>query len=68
MWVFITLVSFGFAFMLYALVQFCRESKRTKNTVWTGVASKVQTIQAGRSLTMISKYSRSRFSPRSAYR
>jgi phosphate/sulfate permease len=32
MWVFISLVGFGLAFMLYALVQFFREAKRTNST------------------------------------
>ena len=55
MWIFISLVSFGLAFMLYALVQFFRESKRTNGTHRQGSNSKIQGTQSGRLVTMILK-------------
>jgi cytosine/uracil/thiamine/allantoin permease len=53
MWVFISLVGFGLAFMLYALVQFFREAKRTNRTHRQGANTKVQGAQSGRLVTMI---------------
>lgn len=63
MWIFISLVSFGLAFMLYALVQFFRESKRTDSTHRQGSNSKIQGTQSGRLVTMIPKGSRQRREP-----
>jgi len=58
MWAFISLVGFGLAFMLYALVQFFREAKRTNSTHRQGANSKVQGAQSGRLVIMIPKGSR----------
>jgi len=63
MWVFMSLVSFGLAFMLYALVQFFRESKRTNRAHRQGSNSKVQGTQSGRLVTMIPKGSRQNHEP-----
>jgi len=55
MWIFITLVSFGLAFMLYALVQFCRESNRTKETPRRDSSPEIVEAQPGRLVKMVSK-------------
>jgi hypothetical protein len=66
--IFIALATFSLAFMLYALLQFVRESKRTNSRHWQSTKSKVRVMQAGRLITMISKPSRQGRSPRSAHR
>lgn len=60
MWVFISFAGFGLAFMLYALVQFFRESKRTNRAHRQGSNSKLQGAQSVRLVTMIPKGSRQR--------
>ena len=58
MWIFLTLVTFGLAFMLYALVQFIRESSRTNSAPRQSVGRKVPGTQSTRPATQISKRSR----------
>jgi hypothetical protein len=58
MWIFLTLVTFGLAFMLYALVQFIRESSRTNGTDRQSVGRKIPGTQSTRLATQISKRSR----------
>jgi uncharacterized protein YpmS len=57
MWIFMTLVAFGLAFMLYALVQFIRESSRTDSTYRRSVDRKISGTQSTRPVTQISKRS-----------
>jgi threonine/homoserine/homoserine lactone efflux protein len=54
MWVFITLATLGDAFMLYALIQFFRESKRTISAYRQGANSKVPRTQSARPVVMVS--------------
>jgi heme/copper-type cytochrome/quinol oxidase subunit 2 len=60
MWIFITLATLGVAFMLYALLQFFRESKRTISAYRQGSNPKVPGTQSARPVIMISQSSRQR--------
>jgi hypothetical protein len=51
MWIFMTLVTFGLAFMLYALVQFIRESSRMNSIRRQSVDRKIPGTQSTRLAT-----------------
>lgn len=55
MWIFLTFVSFSLAFMVYALLQFLRESKRTNRTHRQGSGSGVAGTQPARTIILIPK-------------
>lgn len=56
--VFMTIIASCLAFMLYALIQFARESRRTISTRRENGHLKIQGTQSGRLVAMSSKRSR----------